>query len=259
MGTPFAPATTAPARAPQVTDLATDAQLRRALSPMLQQYDWSKGQDSWVRRIAVIAATLTIAERVASDERTAQQLKIELIDRHDLFLTFHQLMEFSYASAVNDERDPSASKPLTKKGASALIDHLKGCPEKVTAASPAKRAENAAASGLPSADVVPAGRYAVETEPGALNRLAFYKVDRPEEGKWAGKVFVKLMVSDEERRLSWATTKSVLAKIAETGAEAASAAYGREFKHCGVCGRGLSNDDSRKRGIGPDCAAKLGW
>lgn len=86
--------------------------------------------------------------------------------------------------------------------------------------------------------VVPAGRYAVETGNGATNSLAFYKVDRPETGKWAGYVFVKLMISDDEQRLGKTAAAAVLAKIAEVGPEAAMA---------------------RARGIGPVCAAKAGW
>lgn len=116
-----------------------------------------------------------------------------------------------------------------------------------------------ATEGLPSIEVVPAGRYAIETEDGATNGLAFYKVDRPTEGRWAGRVFVKLMVSDEEQRMSWAATKSILAKIASVGAAEASARYGHEIGECGVCGRTLTNDDSRERGIGPICAAKNSW
>lgn len=114
-------------------------------------------------------------------------------------------------------------------------------------------------AGIPSAEVVPAGRYAVATESGAVNTLAFYKVDRPTEGKWAGRVFVKLLVSDEEQRLSFAASKAVLAKIAAVGAQEASAAYGREIGSCGVCAKVLTNDESRAIGIGPDCRARLGW
>jgi hypothetical protein len=114
-------------------------------------------------------------------------------------------------------------------------------------------------AGQPSAEVVPAGRYAVATEDGAVNELAFYKVDRPTEGRWAGFVFVKLIVSDDEQRLSKAASAAVLAKIAAVGAEAASAAYGLEIGECGVCSRTLTNDASRERGIGPVCAEKMGW
>ncbi|UJQ86570.1 hypothetical protein SEA_PENGUINLOVER67_48 [Mycobacterium phage PenguinLover67] len=143
-----------------------------------------------------------------------------------------------------------------KSEVSANIDRLKaeGFTGRIRSA-----AGSAAPADLPSAEIVPAGRYAIETEDGATNGLAFYKVDRPEEGKWAGRVFVKLMVSDEEQRMSWAATKSILAKIAEVGAAEASARYGHEIGECGVCGRTLTNDESRERGIGPICAAKNSW
>ena len=108
----------------------------------------------------------------------------------------------------------------------------------------------------PAVDV-PAGRYAVATEDGATNALAFYKVDRPTEGRWAGYTFVKLIVSDDEQRLSRAASQAVLAKIAEAGPAEASALYGHEIGSCGVCGRTLTNDESRARGIGPVCAARV--
>lgn len=111
----------------------------------------------------------------------------------------------------------------------------------------------------PSADVVPAGRYAIDTEDGAVNATAFYKVDRPTEGRWAGYVFVKLMLSDEEQRMSRAAGDAVLRKIAAVGAAAASARYGHEIGECGVCGRTLTNDVSREYGIGPDCRKKMDW
>ena len=111
----------------------------------------------------------------------------------------------------------------------------------------------------PALPDVPAGRYAVATEAGAINTLAFYKVDRPVEGRWAGRVFVQHIVGGDEERLSPATSRAILAKIAEAGPEAASAAYGREIGQCGVCARPLTNDISRARGIGPVCAEKKGW
>lgn len=143
-------------------------------------------------------------------------------------------------------------KPLTKAGASALIDTLMPLPQLFDS----KRT---------GGDVrpvefanVPEGRYAVATEDGATNTLAFYRVDRPTEGRWAGYIFVSLMQSDEEQRLDRNASRAVLAKIAADPA-AASVAYGLHIGSCGVCGRTLTNDDSRERGIGPRCAAKLGW
>jgi hypothetical protein len=167
------------------------------------------------------------------------------------------------AAIVNG--DVSAIAPwvtsLSKVAASKRIDEIRNW---LAANAPAKvdaLPETGAVwySDMPDADVVPEGRYALATEPGAVNTLAFYKVDRPTEGRWAGYVFVKLLVSDVEKRLSWKASVTVLAKIAELGADAASKAYGREARKCGICGHALTNDESRKRGIGPDCAERMGW
>jgi len=270
MGSPFASSSSAPA---SLQVLATDRQLRNALLPMVTDRNWQNAglADSWVRRIATIAVTLRIAAEITehgpSAEKIIGNLDIALDDRDDLHATFHQLMSYGFDAAVNDERDPADSKPLTKAGASKLIDLLGGLEFKntrsaveeanVASAKAAVASDRGAA--FPSIDVVPAGRYAIETEDGATNELAFYKVDRPTEGRWAGYVFVKLMISDGEQRMSFAASKAIMAKIAEAGAEAASARYGHEIGECGVCGRTLTNDDSRARGIGPVCAQKNGW
>lgn len=117
----------------------------------------------------------------------------------------------------------------------------------------AKRRENAKADGpIPE---VPAGRYAVENEQGAL---AFYVVDRPTEGRWAGYTFVRVMASDEEHRVSLRAAKPILAKI-QADPKAASARYGHELGRCGVCNRTLTDEASRAAGIGPVCADKAGW
>ena len=113
-------------------------------------------------------------------------------------------------------------------------------------------------SAAPVSTEVPAGRYAVATEDGATNALAFYKVDRPTEGKWAGYTFVKLILGGhQEQRMSRAAGEAILRKIA-LDPEAASQAYGREMGQCGRCGLPLTNDESRAYGIGPDCRKK-GW
>lgn len=135
---------------------------------------------------------------------------------------------------------------FTKAEASKRITELMGM---------AKTATPAPAAAAPSVDV-PAGRYAVETEEG---HLAFYKVDRPTEGRWAGYTFVKLQVSDDEQRLpSRAAEQGVLRKIAEDP-QAAMLRYGREIGSCGHCGRTLTNEESREAGIGPVCRAKMDW
>ena len=152
---------------------------------------------------------------------------------------------------VNRILHDKGEAPLSKGGASKLIDWLLDQPVKANAP--------VAAAPVAAEAEVPAGRYAVDTADGAVNALAFYKVDRPTEGRWAGYVFVKHLVGGGEERMSRAAGQSILAKIAAVGAAAASARYGHEIGECGVCGRRLTNDDSRERGIGPKCAEGMGW
>jgi hypothetical protein len=39
----------------------------------------------------------------------------------------------------------------------------------------------------------------------------------------------------------------------------AQALYGQEIGRCGVCGRHLTDEVTRKRGIGNDCASRMGF
>lgn len=96
-----------------VTDLATHSQLE-CLTQLLTR-DWRvSARADWVPRISVIAAVLKTSRSLSRGEDRSMQLNVALIDRGDLFLTFHQMMEHSRAT------------PLTKEGAGALIDYLTG-------------------------------------------------------------------------------------------------------------------------------------
>jgi hypothetical protein len=104
---------------------------------------------------------------------------------------------------------------------------------------------------------VPEGRYAVRNAEGVVK---FYKVDRPTEGRWAGYVFVKVQASDDLYPVKGkGPREAVLAAIAEAGVEASMTLYGRELGKCGHCGRTLTDEDSRARGIGPVCYGKMGF
>jgi len=141
-----------------------------------------------------------------------------------------------------------ANEPLLPRpGASKLIDWLKAQPVK---------ARTEAVTPAASAPEVPAGRYAVATEDGAINALAFYKVDHG-KGRWDGMTFVTLVLGGHQERPlgTGQAAKAVLRKIA-ADVEGAAAAYGHEMGRCGFCHLPLTNDVSRARGIGPDCAKK---
>ena len=158
--------------------------------------------------------------------------------------------------------------PLTRKGATALIDTLLALPKldsPITSADgathnvieygdPFAEPTNTPDQAVVVAPVVPEGRYAVR----AGDDIHFYKVDCPTEGRWAGYVFVKLLASDEEIRIGKDRRDKVLAEIA-LDPKAAAILYGHEIGRCGMCGRKLTNKASREAGIGPVCATKSGW
>lgn len=250
--------------------LATVNQLTRAIGPMLEDRDWHTAAPAWASRCAAIKTTLHFAQ-TAADPSVQAQLDIVLSDPADVATSFAELMDHLYAAAVNDERDPSLFKPLTAEGASKLIDWLgsrqwagsssvveEANVAKATAAAEAARASRNT-NGFPSAEEVPAGRYAIDTLEGAANELAFYKVDRPTTGRWAGYVFVNRMVGgNPDVPVKGQAAKNILARIAED-AKGAAIRYGHEIGECGRCGIELTNDESRAYGIGPDCRKKLGW
>lgn len=98
---------------------------------------------------------------------------------------------------------------------------------------------------------VKAGSYAIEFE----GQLRFFKVETPEDGKWAGWTFVKEQASDDFWSVKGARKTEVLNAIADD--EDALARYGQELGICGLCSRTLTDPESRERGIGPTCASKL--
>lgn len=235
---------------------ATDAQLD-FIRTLLDERDWNNSpQTSYVERTAVLNLVMrwvnpdTRRADVPADVRSLLDPGASNGWRVNQVLS-HLHTKASDGSALNEARLYVA---FTKQGASNLIEWLKGLPVKATA----DHGYDLNVVGY-MADTVPAGRYAIDTSVHAVNGTAFYRVDRPTEGRWAGRVFVKQIVGDDEQRLSQKQGMTIIAKIAEAGAEAASARYGMEIGECGVCGRTLTNDESRARGIGPHCAAKMRW
>lgn len=106
------------------------------------------------------------------------------------------------------------------------------------------------------------GRYAVASLTGN-NDLDFFKVDVPDKGNWAGYLFVKRILgggaNGESRteRVSKATALGWLAKLdCDATVQQSMAIYGQAIGVCGKCGRELSDEMSRARGIGPDCYAR---
>ncbi len=99
---------------------------------------------------------------------------------------------------------------------------------------------------------VPAGRYAIR---GTDGEVKFYKIDKPTEGKWAGRTFVSVQASDDLHPVrNHSTRVGILAGIL-VDVMGARKLYGQELGVCGDCGRTLTSE-WRKVGIGPVCSQK---
>jgi hypothetical protein len=115
--------------------------------------------------------------------------------------------------------------------------------------------EHAAPQPAELADV-PAGHYAVEST--GHNDLAFYRVDCPTEGSYAGRVFVKLVVGGHpDQNVARSHVAGILERIAADSD--AAARYGRELGRCCRCNRTLTDETSRSLGIGPECRSRATW
>lgn len=148
-----------------------------------------------------------------------------------------------------------SGKDLFKGEASDVIQYLLERPDK------AKEADGANwPTDQPDAAAVPAGRYALEGSDGIVR---FYKVDRPEKGKWAGYTFTKSLIGGighwQEQGLRKDASAGIIRDIAAVGSEVSARLFGQKAKQCGNCMSPLSNVQSRAAGYGQDCAAKHGW
>ena len=97
------------------------------------------------------------------------------------------------------------------------------------------------------------GRYAITFE----DKLRFFHVNTPTKGKWVGFTFVKEFIGGgQEFNIRGRETRNqILGAIANDSD--ALARYGRELGHCGICGRELTDEESRAIGIGPVCRQGL--
>jgi hypothetical protein len=152
----------------------------------------------------------------------------------------------------------SSRSTYTRSEASDLIQQLKQQAESTTARVEYVEVElddgrihREGAVVMPGGDKVPAGRYAIPT-PNKSNKHSFYKLWIGNRGGWK----LYLQVSDDQYPVKRGDDMLVLAQIARDP-RAASALYGQLIGSCGVCGRTLTNDESRALGIGPVCRTRF--
>jgi Family of unknown function (DUF6011) len=130
---------------------------------------------------------------------------------------------------------------MTKRQASELIQEA--------LATPAERTRDET---LPN---VPEGYYAIDID----GTVKFYRVTRPTEGKWKGRLFVSVQASDDFYSVkNKEKILEILEAILDQGVKISQARYGKEIGRCGICNRTLTDEVSIARGIGPVCLGKWG-
>lgn len=134
-----------------------------------------------------------------------------------------------------------ATAEMSKAKASEVITWLLERPRKAGVKSEAAKID------------VPAGHYAA-TIPGSSEPLTFMRVDRPTEGKHAGRTFVKHIVGGHpDYPIRGEARMNALKAIADAGIAEAAVAYAKEFRRCVHCNTQLTDPISRDLCVGPHC------
>jgi hypothetical protein len=106
-------------------------------------------------------------------------------------------------------------------------------------------------------DQVTEGCYAIDGTTGE-NPTAFYKIDKPAEGKWDGWIFVNRVIGgNPDAPVKGRDAYRVLREIIAAGPAGAMLRYGREMKICGECGSHLTREKSRAQGAGDTCYGRI--
>jgi hypothetical protein len=138
--------------------------------------------------------------------------------------------------------------------ASKMIDALKLCPFKPAPVEVTDDEWNTLAGELADLGGQHGARFAVDTEDGADNELAFWVVVRR-----GARIYLNQYIGGSgpvRVRMTRPAQLAVVKKIHAAGAHAAMIRFGHELGYCGRCGTELTDDASRAAGIGPICAGK---
>jgi hypothetical protein len=134
-----------------------------------------------------------------------------------------------------------------------VVSHLDGqCPIEERAKMEAPKFQDADYS------TIPRGHYATKSFTGN-NDFDFWRVDRPEQGAYAGRTFVKRIVGGKpDLNVSRLMKITVLEAILAEGVEVTGFRYGQEIGNCRHCNRHLTDELSRSLSAGPECRRNRG-
>jgi Family of unknown function (DUF6011) len=193
--------------------------------------------------------------------------------------------QLAFITTLAETKGVEANEVKTKKEASAEIDRLTALPDKgvrhntyagncsdcggvvpagegfIRKDSDSGRWITGHLGGCPKENNPPPsvadGYYAVTSDEG---HTSFYSV---KNGKKPGIIFMDLLTGGgpnatfKRQGVSYKIRDTILAKIA-VDPKGAAERFGKESGRCFSCNRGLTDEESRLRGQGPDCYAKYG-
>ena len=131
-----------------------------------------------------------------------------------------------------------------------MIDALKVAPWRTSKAEAAPVVETSAPAGRIDFKAIPDGNYAV---PGEGDVIHFYRVSTKSNG------FKKVQIRASDNLWDTRNFKqdvAILHQIVSYGLEASQMLFATKLERCWMCGRSLTNDVSRARGTGDECASK---
>lgn len=210
------------------------------------------------------SAAVARVRRVAGD-RPSTPNQDRAIDNMLRKLRHHNAEVWMLAHAFVDDH-----RPMTFEQASETITRLRrhlDAPEAVTVTHTAPERANAdswaewhkLAGELAALGGKKGARFAIDTEPGAANRTAFWAI--VPSTRQAGRFWLRQVIGGAGAVYVRMSPEAMLAVGRKIAADPKSAMlrYGQELGECGHCGRTLTNDESRAAGIGPVCARRKGW
>lgn len=98
-------------------------------------------------------------------------------------------------------------------------------------------------------------RFALDMPDGHLH---FFMASLPQKGKWQGAIFLNEQASDDFYRVRGWEREAFILKAMLDDVFSLVVRYGLELETCGICGKTLTDEESRARGIGPICIRKMG-
>jgi hypothetical protein len=107
---------------------------------------------------------------------------------------------------------------------------------------------------------VPEGHYAIPSRTGN-NDYEFFRVDRPTNGDFAGRTYVKTVIGGhpEYNVRGINNTRAVLEAIVDFGVDKAGLLYGQKIKRCRYCNKRLTKYASRILSAGRYCCDIRGY